>query len=180
MQLIHDPDPWSMHQMIFKLQAFAMFATAIDSMSGFSDKLHDVQDFSFVVSHPVMKRFLRICHYVDMYIPDRSTPFSHRKTRTVDKLQLISQPTLHDSLSGTILSILHKPSTDADDVLVMGMHLAVHGATCGILSNLYTGQVVKITLSSNQHLGFIQEAIHAKLSTEDDLPDPEFIRRFEL
>jgi hypothetical protein len=98
----------------------------------------------------------------------------------VDKIQLVSQPTLFNKESDTIFSIVHKPSTDADDLLIMGMHLAVHGATCGILSNLYTGQVVKITLSSNQHLGFIQEAIHAKLSTEDDLPDPEFIRRFEL
>jgi hypothetical protein len=180
MQLIHDPDPWSIQQMIFKLQAFAMLATAMDSLSGFSDKLHDVQDFSFVVSHPVLKRFLRLCHYVDKYIPDQNTPFSHRKTRTMDKIQLISQPTLYDLHSGTIFSILHKPSTDADDMLVMGMHLAVHEATCGILCNVYTGEVIKIMLPKNQHTEYIQEAIHAKICMEDDLPDIDFLRRFEL
>jgi hypothetical protein len=180
MHLIHDPDPWSIQQMIFKLQAFAMLATALDSMSGFSEKLHDVQDFSFVVSHPVMKRFVRICHYAERFVPILSTSFSHRKTKCLDKIQFISQPTLYNEQDNTILSIIHKPSTDGDDLLVMGMHLVVHEAECGILCNIYTGEIVKVTLLKAQHSQFLQDAIYAKTCTEDDLPDQQFIQRFEL
>ena len=178
MNLPHVSDPWNIQQTFMKLQAFAMFSTAIDAFSSFDEKIADLSDFGFIMHPLIIKRVSMLLHHMKKYIPETQTSFSRRETLRTGTATIYSTPTLKST--ACVYSMLHKPDTDIDDVLCMAVHVAVHGLEYGYLTNVYTGSLTQVHIPSSDHTTFLCKVIQARESCEDDLDDTGFIRRHRL
>ena len=178
MHLPHIPDPWDVRHLYLKLQAFAMFSTAIDAFSGFEEKIADLSDFGFIMHPLVVRRVARLLQHLQKYIPEPQTTFSARKTLRTATAVFYSTPTLASSTC--VYSMLHKPETDTDDVLGMAVHVAVHGLEYGYMTNVHTGSLTQVYMPRAEHAAFIAAVVQARESCEEDLDDTGFIRRHRL
>jgi hypothetical protein len=178
MHLPNIADPWDIRQLYMKLQAFAMFSTAIDAFSSFEEKIADLSDFGFIMQPMIISRVGRLCDQMQKYVPNMSTPFSIRTCLQTEFAKIYSTPTLRSS--SCIYAMLHKPGTDIDDILCMAIHVAVHGLEYGYMSNIYTGSLTQVFMPKHEHTVFIEKVLHARESCELDLDDTGFIRRHRL
>jgi hypothetical protein len=161
-----------------KLQAFAMFSTAIDAFSSFEEKITDLSDFGFIMHPMIINRVSRLLEQMVKYVPNTQTPFSIRKSLTIDTVLIYSTPTL---CSGSCLySLLHKPDTDVDDFLCMAVHLAVHGLEYGYVSNIDTGSLTQVYVPVTDHVVLLENVVRARESCEEDLDDTGFVQRHQL
>ena len=178
MHVPHIINPWDIRQLYMKLQAFAMFSTAIDAFSSFEEKITDLSDFGFIMQPMIIHRVRLLVDQMKKYIPEMSTMFSYRKCLQTDSAKIYSTPTLCST--DCIYSMVHKPGTDVDDILCMAIHVAVHGLEYGYVSNLYTGSLTQVYMPKQEHATFIENVIQARESCEEDLDDTGFIRRHRL
>jgi hypothetical protein len=178
MFLPHVADPWDVQHLYMKLQAFAMFSTAIDAFSSFEEKIVDLSDFGFIMHPMIISRVQRLLQQMQKYVPVLTTPFSRPESRQLGDVTICSTPTLRST--GSLYSMLHKPSTDMDDLLCMAVHLAVHGLEYGYVSNIFTGILLQVHVPLDDHQTFLQRVIEGRESSEEDLDDTDFIRRHSL
>jgi hypothetical protein len=178
MHVPHVVDPWDPQQLYMKLQAFAMFSTAIDAFASFEEKIVDLTDFGFIMHPMVVNRVQRLLQQLSKYIPRTQTPFSVQRHRQTGQVKIYSTPTLCSP--ACIYSMVHKPSTDIDDLLCMAVHLVVHGLEYGYVANVYTGDLEQVYFPERDHVSFLEQVVEARESCEDDLDDSGFIRRHRL
>jgi hypothetical protein len=178
MHLPHVADTWDIQQLYLKLQAFAMFSTAIDAFSSFEEKIVDLLDFGFIMHPMIINRVHRLLQQMVKYIPLTQTAFSVQKYRQTGQVKIYSTPTLCST--SCLYSIVHKPSTDIEDLLCMAVHLVVHGLEYGYVSNIFTGALMQVYVPESDHVSFLEQVVQARESSEDDLDDTGFIRRHRL
>jgi hypothetical protein len=178
MNLPHVQDAWDIRQLYMKLQAFAMFATAIDAYSSFDEKIADLSDFGFIMHPLIVCRVKRLLQQMQRYVPDLTTSFSVPTSLVVGNAKISSTPTLRSA--GCLYSMVHQSSTDMDIMLRMSVHLAVHGVEYGYVSNMYTGSILQVYVPIADHIPLLSKVIDARESCEDDLDDGDFIRRHRL
>jgi len=180
MTLPHDADPWSLPNMCLKLQAFAMFAVALDAQTTFGEKIRELTSYAFIMSHAVVRRMTHAFQTSLKYIPDRHIPFNRRRTLRIrnTKTTLVSTP--HLKSTSCTYTIVHKPEIGDDDVLSIGASLVVHRLEYGYLVNLYSGSVVQIYLPLMNHPSFMQETMRVRELREQDVDDVTFVRRYSI
>jgi len=174
MQLLHIPTTWDAQNLYMKLQAFAMFSTAIDAFSGFEEKITDISDFGFIMHPLIVNRVRRLLDQMLKYIPVTTTAFSVQCSRLSGTAKFYSTPTLKSS--SCLYVMMHKPDTDMDDLLGMAVHLAVHGLEYGYVSNVHTGSLTQVYVPTSDHTRFLEKVVQVRESCEEDLDDIDFIR----
>jgi hypothetical protein len=179
MRVPYISDPWAIEQLDMKLQAFAMFATALDARNTYGEKIMEITRFDFSMANPVVRRVQRVIHQMQKYIPDTETRFHVQRNKQVTpKLVVTSAPTLRSS--ACLYHLVHRPSTEPEDFLGMALHLCIQGLDYGYLSNIYTGALVMVHLPKADHDGFVLNALSARESCTADLDDVRFIENHRL
>jgi hypothetical protein len=167
-------DPWAIEHLDMKLQAFAMFAVALDACTTFGEKIGQLTHFDFSMASPLVRRVHRILEQMQKYIPALHTPFGAHRTRKVSpKLAVKSSPTLVSP--ACVFNLIHRPVTELEDLLSMALHLCIQGLDYGYVSNVYTGELIMVHLPTVEHRKFVDNALMARDSCVDDLADPQFI-----
>jgi hypothetical protein len=179
MHVSYIPDPWAIEHLYLRLQAFAMFATALDARDTFDEKIMEITRFDFCMKNPVVRRVRRIVDQLHKYIPDPKARFGAQRNKQVDpKIIVTSSPTLLSP--ACIYNLVHRQTTESEDLLCMGLHLCIQGQEYGYVSNVYTGELVMVHLPVAGHHRFITSALSARESCVDDLDDPLFIAQHRL
>jgi hypothetical protein len=156
-----------------------MFAIALDARNSFDEKIMEITRFDFCMANPVVRRVHRIIEQMQKYIPDARARFgSQRNKQVTPKLIVTSAPTLLSS--ACIYNLIHRPSTESEDLLSMALHLCIHGQDYGYVSNVYTGELVMVHVPKDRHQQFIVSTLTARDSCMDDLEDTKFISKHRL
>jgi hypothetical protein len=174
MHIPYIADPWAIEQLDMKLQAFAMFATALDARNTYGEKIMEITRFDFSMANPVVRRVHRVVDQMQKYIPDMGTRFhAQRNKQVTPKLVVTSAPTLRSS--ACLYNLIHRPSTEPEDFLSMALHLCIQGLDYGYLSNIYTGELVMVHLPKADHAKFVLNALDARESCTEDLDEEMFL-----
>ena len=172
-------DPWAIENLDLKLQAFAMFAIALDARNTFDEKIMELTRFDFCMTRPVVRRVHRIIDQMQKYIPDLRARFGTSRHKQVDPALIVtSAPTLLST--ACIYNLIHRPTTESEDLLSMALHLSIQGQEYGYVSNVYTGELTMVYLPHCDHKKFIASALAARDSSVDDVDDPLFIIQHSL
>jgi hypothetical protein len=180
MQVPHIQDPWSIEHLYLKLQAFAMFATAIDACKYFGEKIMEITRFDFIMSGAVVRRVQQIVCQMQKYVPDTRTIFGAQKNRQVSpKMVLTSSPTLLCP-GACVYNLIHRPSTEPEDFLTMALHLCTQGLEYGYVSNVYTGELRMVYLPKSEHCSFLGDTLAARDSSVADMNNEDFIQHHHI
>jgi type II secretory pathway predicted ATPase ExeA len=161
-----------------RLQAFAILAMCLDASIGFDEKV-GLTDCTWIMTDIIHLRVVRLLTQLNKHVPvGESTQFTLRKTVKVDRLNIVSQPLL--STNQVVFDVIHRPTTCPEDVLVLALHVVAHGKEIGFLSNLFTGELLKVVVPSNRHTGFLRDVCSSSCREEARLGVDEFILKFAL
>ena len=154
-----------------------MFATALDAVTSFDDKIVELEDFGFMLQPPMVDRVLRVLDEMRLYIPDRQTGFDVNRSCKVQQATVWGTPTL--ASDACVYVVVNKTETEPEDVLSTAMYLGIHGVEYGYISNLCTGTLTQVHVPLGQHGAFMEHALALCSSTETDLEDTAFVQHHQ-
>jgi hypothetical protein len=161
------------------LQAFQHFAIAIDVDTGFSDKATELIGHAFVLSPFVFRRLDLLLKDVQTYVESPSSRWHARLSKKHLKVRLSARPTV--VTSEHVFLICDRPTTTGlADLAEIGMCLALSNRQVAFVSNVHSGELVRIELSSDQVDTFLTQAIESKMNREETCNDVDFVKRFKL
>jgi hypothetical protein len=162
------------------LQAFQLFAIAMDVDTGFSDKAMELTGHAFTLSPFVFRRLDGLLADVAQYVETgKTTRWYTRVSQKHSGVRLSCRPTV--MTKNHLFIICDRPTTTSlTDVAEIGMCLALSGRDVAFVSNVHTGELVQVRLPASRVDFFITQAIASKLDREETLNDEDFKTRFEL
>lgn len=182
LSLLNDKSPtYSLrHQRWCHLQAFQRFAIAIDVDTGYSDKAIELEGHAFALSTYVFRRLDLLLDDVATYVGDENTcRWYTRLSKKHGKLRLSGRPTL--VVKDHLFLIFDRPTTTSlTDLAEIGMYLSLSDREVAFVSNVHTGELIRVDLSFGQQEDFLTRAIDSKLNREETPCDEDFLKRFQL
>jgi hypothetical protein len=163
------------------LQAFGLFAVAIDVDTGFSDKASELTGHAFTMSSFVFRRLDLLLDDVDRYTAGGGGKkrWYQKVSHKEDKIRLTARPAL--VTKNHLFLVFDRPTTTSlVDLAEIGICLVLSQRHLAFVSNVLTGELVEVSLPPNLRDDFLQLAITSKVYREETPNDQDFIQRFKL
>jgi hypothetical protein len=174
-----DPSFSVSYQRWCHLQAFGLFAIAIDVDTGFSDKASELTGHAFTMSPFVFRRLDLLLEDVSRFTNPKSKRWYQKLSYKRDKIRLGARPTLVTKTH--LFIIFDRPTTTSlVDLAEIGISLALSNCNLAFVSNVLTGELVEVTLPPHSKESFLDLAISSKVYREETPNDQDFLQRFKL
>jgi len=186
----------NMYTLARYIPAFTLFSLSSDAWYGFEDRIHSVDDFSFVQRPSVMLRILRILQHINEFFKYPLPPGAMKTTkRTHIKYTMYDTETcvhkerelcLDDCGDNMVcqvdqkgLMIVHTQNTDDTTHIVACCRLYIYDLSVMYVCNTYSGSIDCISRTQKTD-NVLSSIVSMVMKRDKELDDDEFVRTYKI